>query len=57
MPVTDERVQSLESFGTIFYRPFPARAMRLRDVLRFGLHGSKRDLRVILLTGTIAGLL
>ncbi|HXB62150.1 MAG TPA: NHLP bacteriocin export ABC transporter permease/ATPase subunit [Acidobacteriaceae bacterium] len=55
--VTEEIVQSLEPFGTIFYRPFPARRLGVRDVLTFGLRGSARDLWVLALMGSLAGLL
>lgn len=37
----------LEPFAQSFYRPFPDVALRLRDVLRFGLRGGRRDLLVI----------
>lgn len=37
----------LEPFAQSFYRPFPDAALRLRDVLRFGLRGARRDVLVI----------
>src|SRR5581483_6234627 len=37
----------LEPFAHSFYRPFPDTALRLRDVLRFGLRGGRRDLIVV----------
>jgi ATP-binding cassette subfamily C protein len=39
--------ESLEPFAYSFYRPFPDAALRLRDVLRFGLRDGRRDLLVI----------
>jgi NHLM bacteriocin system ABC transporter ATP-binding protein len=39
--------EGLEPFATSFYRPFPDTALRMRDVLRFGLRGGRRDLIVI----------
>jgi NHLM bacteriocin system ABC transporter ATP-binding protein len=55
--VTEATVQSLEPFGTVFYRPFPARRLTARDVMGFGLKGSARDIWMLALTGSIAGLL
>ncbi len=37
----------LEPFAHSFYRPFPDAALRVRDVLRFALRGSRRDVVVI----------
>ncbi len=37
----------LEPFAHSFYRPFPDTALRLRDVLRFGVRGGRRDVLVI----------
>ena len=56
-PVTEAVIQSLEPFGVVFYRPFPARRLGLLDVLMFGLRGSARDLWVLVLTASLAGLL
>ncbi|HET9626833.1 MAG TPA: NHLP bacteriocin export ABC transporter permease/ATPase subunit [Kofleriaceae bacterium] len=39
--------ESLEPFAFSFYRPFPDAALRMRDVLRFGLRGGRRDLIVV----------
>lgn len=39
--------EQLEPFAHTFYRPFPETALRMRDVLRFGLRGGRRDLLVI----------
>jgi ATP-binding cassette subfamily C protein len=36
--------EALEPFAQSFYRPFPDVALRMRDVLRFGLRGARRDL-------------
>jgi NHLM bacteriocin system ABC transporter ATP-binding protein len=55
--VTEAMVRSLEPFGTVFYRPFPARKLGVRDVVTFGLKGSARDMWVLVLTGSLAGLL
>lgn len=39
--------EELEPFAHSFYRPFPDTSLRMRDVLRFGLRGGRRDLIVI----------
>ena len=39
-----------------FYRPFPDAALRMRDVLRFGLRGSRRDIFVVVATIVCAAL-
>lgn len=39
--------EQLEPFAHSFYRPFPETALRMRDVLRFGLRGGQRDVLVI----------
>jgi ATP-binding cassette subfamily C protein len=48
---------TLAPFGYAFYRPFPAQVVTVWDVLRFGLHGSGRDLRTIAGLGLLMGLL
>jgi ATP-binding cassette subfamily C protein len=39
--------EHLEPFAHSFYRPFPDAALRMRDVLRFGLRGGRRDIVVV----------
>jgi ATP-binding cassette subfamily C protein len=39
--------EGLEPFAYSFYRPFPDTALRMRDVLRFGLRGGRRDIVVV----------
>ena len=48
---------SLEPFGHIFYRPFPAKKLGVSDLLKFGVRGCKGELGAILLVGVAAGLL
>jgi NHLM bacteriocin system ABC transporter ATP-binding protein len=48
---------SLSPRAFTFYPPFPERAIGLRDMLGFGLLGSRRDLAVLVLTGIMVGLL
>jgi ATP-binding cassette subfamily C protein len=56
-PVTAEVAASLMPFAYSFYRPFPDRPVRGRDVLRFGLYGLRRDLTTLLLMGVAIGIL
>jgi NHLM bacteriocin system ABC transporter ATP-binding protein len=56
-PVDAARAESLEGFAESFYRPFPERRLRVRDVLRFGLHGCARDIGVVIGIGLCSSLL
>lgn len=56
-PVTPALADSLSGEAHVFYRPFPARAMRVRDVFAFGLRGLHRDTTTIVLMGILAGLI
>ena len=47
----------LESFGWVFYRPFPARKLGVGDLLTFGLHAASSDLVTIAMMGILSGLL
>lgn len=51
-PMDAAAAEGLEPFAHSFYRPFPERALRVRDVLRFAIRGSTRD--VIVLFGMAA---
>lgn len=46
-PVDEEVAASLKPFGYTFFRAFPEKALRIRDVIRFGLDGCRRDLLTI----------
>jgi ATP-binding cassette subfamily C protein len=48
--------EGLEPFAYSFYRPFPDAALRMRDVLHFGLRGSRRDIFVVAATIVCAAL-
>jgi NHLM bacteriocin system ABC transporter ATP-binding protein len=51
--------ESLEPFACTFYRPFPERRLRVRDLLRFGLQGSGRDIALVVamvLCGAVLGM-
>lgn len=41
----------------MFYRPFPSRPLTPRDVLRFGLFRSRRDIMALILLGAMSALL
>jgi NHLM bacteriocin system ABC transporter peptidase/ATP-binding protein/NHLM bacteriocin system ABC transporter ATP-binding protein len=56
VPVTPEVAATLASTAIMFYRPFPERALGSRDVLGFGLLGSRRDLLTVLGAVTASGL-
>lgn len=47
---------SLESSAITFYRPLPARAISFRELLRFGVAGSGRDLSVVAVLGLVISL-
>jgi NHLM bacteriocin system ABC transporter ATP-binding protein len=55
--VNAEVAGRIEAFAWSFYRPFPARAMGLADLLRFGSRGLSRDVVRSLLLGVLIGLL
>ncbi|MCG8458171.1 MAG: NHLP bacteriocin export ABC transporter permease/ATPase subunit, partial [Holophagales bacterium] len=55
--VSEELADSLDPNAYSFYRPFPNRAIGLRDLAVFGALGGKRDLIVVLLMGAVGGLL
>ncbi|GJG89786.1 NHLP family bacteriocin export ABC transporter permease/ATPase subunit [Gemmatimonadetes bacterium T265] len=55
--VTPAVADSLEPIADAFYRPFPDRAMGVRDVVRFGAYGCAPDLRLIVLMSVAAALL
>jgi NHLM bacteriocin system ABC transporter ATP-binding protein len=57
VPVTSAVAATLEPFAYAFYRPLPDAALSLVDVLRFGLHGCRRDLTTALAMSVAASLL
>jgi NHLM bacteriocin system ABC transporter ATP-binding protein len=56
-PVHARLAATLAPEAYTFYRPFPRRALRGLDLLRFGLRGCGKDLRLALLMGMAATLL
>ena len=57
--LVDEQIAAqVKSFAVAFYRPFPKKALTLRDVLTFGIENCwKRDLAMVVLMGLLGGLL
>lgn len=55
--VDQKLVSSLQPFAFAFYRSFPATKIGAKDLLLFGVHGSWRDVFVIVLMGLLSGLL
>lgn len=54
-PVTAADAADLMAFAHSFYRPFPARALGLWDIMRCGLADSRRDWVFVLVMGLAAG--
>jgi len=58
VPVDDQIAAQVKPFAVAFYRPFPKKAVTLREVLTFGLENCwKRDLAMVVLMGLLGGLL
>ncbi len=55
--VTESVAATLSPFAYSFYRPFPDAPLRPWDVWRFGMQGSRADLRLVLLMGLAGGML
>ena len=56
-PVDAQVAAKLSGFAYVFYRPFPPKALTLRDVLFFGLQNCGSDAATIFLMGIAAGVL
>jgi len=55
--VDEELAAKLHGFAYVFYRPFPPKALTLRDIVSFGLKDCGADGATILFMGIAAGLL
>src|SRR4029077_9419886 len=55
--VTAAVAEQLAPFAHAFYRPFPHAVVGVRELLRFGLRGSSRDLTMLLAMGLGGALL
>lgn len=56
-PVTAELAATLRPFAYSFYRAFPEKKLSARDILRFGLFNTRRDLLTVLVMGLAGGVL
>lgn len=56
-PVTAKVASGLEPLAHTFYRSFPPIGLSLRQVLRFGVQGCRRDLLMVVLLGLAGGAL
>lgn len=57
MEVTPEVAERIAPLAHAFYRPFPDRPLGVSDILRFGLHGCRSDLAMVIAMGIAGGLL
>lgn len=57
MVVDAQVAKTLAPFAYTFYRPFPETQLSARDVMRFGLYGTRNDLITVLLVGIGGGIL
>lgn len=48
---------TLGAFAYVFYRPFPATAIGMREILRFGMRGMARDVAFVVAMGVLMGVL
>ena len=55
--VTAEVAATVDPQAQMLYRPFPEEKLGIRDVVTFGLSGSRRDVFVVLIIGVATGLL
>ena len=56
-PVNEDVAATLQPFGFTFYRPFPDAALGIKDVVRFGLFGARRDIIMVVALGLASMLL
>ncbi len=56
-PVTAATAATLAPLAYTFYRSFPTTVLSIRDVLRFGVRGCRRDLWLVVLLGLVGGML
>ena len=55
--VTEELATEIREVGYVFYRPFPAQQIKIRDLFSFALQGCRRDVAAIVLMGIATGVL
>ncbi len=56
-PVTDENRKKLQGGAYCFYRSFPPRRMTPKDIVQFGLRGTRRDWIMVLILGLLGAVL
>lgn len=56
-PVTPALAARLASNAYVFYRSFPDKAIKVRDLIKFGFRGTRKDILVTLVLGLAGGLL
>lgn len=56
-PLTPELLRTCEPFVFLFYRPFPHRAIKAKDLILFGLKGSWKDVFLIVVVGLLGSAL
>lgn len=55
--VTAQNAPTIDTAAVNFYRPFPARALGVFDLIKFGLRGSRNTLLITFLLGAAGGIL
>jgi ATP-binding cassette subfamily C protein len=55
--VVEEIAEQLSPFGFVFYRPFGEKALRVPEMMRFGVHGCRDDIFTVVLMGIAGGIL
>jgi ATP-binding cassette subfamily C protein len=55
--ITEEIAATLDPTAYVFYRPFPEKVLRARDLVTFGLRGTRNALTATLVLGGVGGLL
>lgn len=55
--VTEETTKDLKEVAYVFYRSFPIRQIKVRDLIAFALHGGVKDVVTIVLMGIAIGLM
>lgn len=56
-PLDESTADTISPYAYMFYRSFPDKAIRAKDLLKFGLRGCRKELRDIVLMGVAGGVL
>jgi NHLM bacteriocin system ABC transporter ATP-binding protein len=57
VPMDSKVASELEQTGYVFYRPLPPESPTIWSLVRFALHGCRRDIGALILSGVAGGLL